>query len=621
MSAVTTRGIRVAIAAVVAAATLLSGCTSAPPEEDPGPVELLEGQRLATLGTVFQYGAFTVTVGYAVYDAVAQTLFVGTRWHNLSDDYAIASPEFGMLGLRTSPGAAPELAQLPSWESATVPPGGSTEVTYLVPNLEEDPLDAGELIVGVREERLTTISLVDGGGESQLLPREIPIDDWANLGAHTIHVRSALLTAGRLSDNTQLDPDHRVLRVEYDVWTSTPRATGWLAADYLYLRRPDGSVVQSRYVEGVRELTWSAIDNQWAEFTVDDGGSGDYELLLMRRNPGLLGGTVEGNTAVAIPLTIDEVAFAPVSDADRSELLDLPVPVVAARQDPTTPAPTPPPDEEIALELPVLNVPGFLLQFQTASFAPSKGQFSLHGVATSLHPAPAAGIFTSIPNLDLPTALESDGRVRNARLFASGSEAVTGVAVTLTYPTPPGFDPATAILHIGRSVSIALSASEAPAVPVWRVADAEVAAAGEFVVEVLAYRTGLITGADLAPGYVEIELDYTVTSSTDETWRTTYFNPMTQALIAREDGYVAIPQQHNYDHVALKVGEPHEVKTAFAVPAEELESGFFYLLVRSRDESAYPYASGWIETTIPIGLTDRHYPSDSKEVGKDRQAG
>jgi hypothetical protein len=601
---------RLTVGLVLGAVLLLTACV--PTGDSTGTpaapaLERLDGQRSSVLGTSFQYGAFTVTVGYAVYDEVEQALYVGTRWTNLSDDYATAPPRFNLFQLQTASVDEPVAADVVGFDESAVPAGASADVTFAWHYLAADPLGDGELLIGAGDQRVTTIALADGTGENQLAAREVPVDQWSNFGPHTIHINSALVTAGHLSDNSQPDAAHRVLRIGFDVWTSTPSRVGWLSADSLALRGPDGAIVKSVDVPSEREVTWGAIEDSWAEFEIPDDGAGNYEFLLFRRTPGVFGNPVLGNSAVAIPLTIDASAIRPVDVDERPEAADLPLPIVEARKnpDPAAPVPEPGPDRQVGIDAPSVNAAGYEIELVDGTYSPSGGNFDLNVEVTWRGADIGDDEFSVPPSLALPTALEFDERMAGALLLANGGQAGPPERVTLRYyDIPDDFDPDTAVVHLGNNAWISLAGKSAPMFPDEFVAEAAPANAGEFTIDVRSYRAGYFTGADPAPGLVEIEITYDLTTSSGASDHTTFFNPTSQVFLAREDGYVTAASPQDYTGILqLEVGVPQRVTTTFIVPTASLAVDTIYLLLRSRDETDFPTPQGWLETTIPVTLT------------------
>ncbi len=600
-------GLRRALAATAALAMLplaLSACTGAPPAAAQ-PFPLLTGQHAVTIDRSLQYGAFTVEVGYAVYDEVGKSLTVSTRWTNLSDGYATAPSGFGIMRLRT-PDADPVSGDPVGPSDAPVPAGESSELSFVWSYLEANPLADGQLVIGQDGGRLTTIALADGAGENQLAARPVPLDAWANLGAHTIHVTNALLSAGHLSDNTQADASHRVLHLDFDVWISTARRAGWVTGDYLALKLPDGTIVKPRDGVDSREMTWSVVEGAWAEFEVPDEGAGDYQLLLFRRAPGLLGGDVEGNSSVALPFTIDDAALAPVSPSEQPKEGKLPLPLIPARPAPDgTAPPEPAADAPFALEAAEVNVSGYAVRVTGGTFSPASHQLTLDVEARYLG-AVADGEFSWAPSLTVGTVLEFAHRTSGSLLVAAGASGNEPIRTTLAYNgMPDDFDLHAATLLIGNNARISLGdGASAPAVPEWLDAKAERSNAGEFAIQVRSYRVGAFTGTERKPGQVELEISYDVTTSSDASQRTLFFNPTSQVFLSRDDGYVQFaPDQDTTGILQLEVGVPKRTSTTFVVPAASLEKGVVYLLVRSRDETDFPTPAGWLETTIPVVLT------------------
>lgn len=595
------------VAGALAAVLLLTGCgpTAAPdgPPDAPA-IELLEGQRSAVIGTGTQYGAFEVTVGYAVYDEVAQVLFVGTRWANRSDDYATA-PRFNVARLDLGTGAEPTAGEVIGFDESAVPPGFAADVTFAWRYLAADPLADGRILFGAPGEHVASVALDGGGGDGQVALREVEVDEWANFGPHTIHVDEALVGAGHFSDNLQAPDGKRVLRIGLDVWTSTPSRVGWVASDSLALRLPSGGVVKSRIVPSVREVTWGAIEDSWAEFEIPAGEVGEYELMLFRRAPGIFGEPVVGNSAVFLPIDITDEAFMPVGPADRPDGAALPRPIVEPRKDPAAPPPVPGPDTAVELTpAPPVMAAGYGIELVEGVHSPAAGTLTLTLSVTYLGPESGDGVLSVPPSLTLPTSLQYGGRMTGALLLANGGTAGRAQQVTVTYyEIPADFIQTGPVLHLGNNAWIGFDGQSEPAIPSSRDVEAEAAAAGEFTVDVHSYRVGYFTGLDPAPGMVEIQFGYDVTTSSDESDHTLFFTPNYQLYLSREDGYVMTSSPLDATGIQqLELGVPKPVTTTFAVPRTWLDAGVLYLLVRSRDELDFPQPDGWLETTIPVHL-------------------
>ncbi|AYF97014.1 hypothetical protein [Protaetiibacter intestinalis] len=599
------RALPVVVAFLAAAALMLSGCTSAGPSTTTGPaLPLLDGQHLAKPAAAFQYGAFDVTVGYAVYDDVTQSLYLGTRWRNLSDDYATAPSQFGIAQLRLEPDAEPVTGDVVGWDQSSVPPGASADLTFEWHYLTGDPLAAGVVGFGAAGGRMTTVALADGGGEQHLAAREVAVDRWANFGPHTVHVYAGLLSAGHLSDNTQSDGDHRVLRLSLDVWNSTASKVGWVASDSLALRLPDGSVVKSRTTPSVREVVWSASEGSWVEFEVPDDAVGDYELLLFRRAPGIFGTPIVGNSAVPIPVVVGDDA---VASAERPADDELPIPIVAARPDPDgAVAPDAPAARNIEVDAPAVEVAGCVVELTGATLSPFGVGSQLDLELEVRYDAPddaEEGVFSVPPSLALPAAVEFGGRMAGAMFLANGLQDGVPLRVTLSFPEiPPDADLSTAVLHLGKNAYISFAGEASPQPDTVHPLRVDPASAGEFTVDISGYRAGSLTDADLPPGMVDLQFLYTVETSSDANQHTLFFNPTSQVFLVRDDDYVTVASTRDYTSILnLEVGVPREVRTTFVVPRSALD-GTVYLLVRSRDETDFPTPEGWLETTIPVPL-------------------
>lgn len=607
------------VALAACAALLLSGCTGSDGDRGTkeGPaktLQLLDGQHSTVAAASFQYGAFAVTVGQAVYDEVEKALYVGTRWRNLSDDYATAPLRFGAVQLALGDDA-PVPGDVVGWQQSSVPPQATADLTFIWRYLPGDPLKTGVLRFGAQSERVTTVALADGAGEQQLAANTVEVDRWANFGPHTVHVTGGTLGAGHLSNNSQADADHRVLRLSLDVWNSTASRVGWTASDSLALRLPDKTVVKSLNTPTVEEAVWSASEGSWVEFEIPDAAAGDYDLLLFRRAPGVFGLPIVGNSAVPIPIHIDERALAA---APKPKKADLPVPIVSDRRAADGSAPAAPgPEVSLTVSAPAVNVSGCEVALLGGTHSPASTSVELRLGVTCGTPAEtaatngdatgAAGAMLSAipPSLTLKTALEFDGRMEGALLIASGLTPGVQATTTLRFPDiPADFDPAGAVLHLGRSAWISFAGKGEPQTPASRPVQADETVAGEFTVMLQSYRVGSFTDTDFASDRVELELVYTVTTSSDANQHTLFFNPSRQLMLSRDDGYVTLSSPHDYTGIVeLEVGVPKQVRQVFEVPKALLESGTVYVLVRSRDETDFPTPEGWLETTAPVVLT------------------
>ena len=116
---------------------------------------LQPGQVRHDLNVDFQFGAFQVTIGTAVYDPAQQQFVAGVRFRNTAGEWNFVSLA---STLRHGTDAWPLLG-----DTADVPPGAATDMTVSVGSLSADPFTDGSTWVwGDDDEAQAVINLADG---------------------------------------------------------------------------------------------------------------------------------------------------------------------------------------------------------------------------------------------------------------------------------------------------------------------------------------------------------------------------------------------------------------------------------------------------------------------------
>ena len=563
---------------------------------------LAPSQRAVDIGVAFQSGSFLVTLGTVVHDRTDDTLYVGMRFQNLGPSWAVPQPEVKLLVEGTEHHVFP--SGVPR-----VPPLHSTTLTGTVQLRDVDPLALGALRFGRADETQTTVELATGRAEGFGPPVAVSLDEWGQIGKHTVH-----LTAGELMADAVRAPraptGQRVLRLSLDEYSSTGSpVNGFHPADHFLLRWPDGTVVEplggSR---GRGTLSWTAATGGWVDFAVPAEPAGRYEALLasvgVHSFSNLHPELVE---RVAIPVVVPDGLVQGPTELDP-ELVPLPVPRLPA----TGPAPAP---VDLELDLPEVNVPGFAYTATRLSWDPDGGTVRVEGSARmvpSIVAASTGGLFDTPSTFSPAVALDLDGSLHNG-VISGGVRRIEpdqAVEVTFEFASIDRFDPASAALLLGQdhmAASMLPLGSGArlplwPAVPELAPVDAPLVTAGNYQVQVVGWRFGLPRELDRPPpGQLALELVIEVTAVPVEEPGAfgLGFSTRTQLFLAGADGY--LQQSDNHDQAFLEAGESVRLGASYYV-SDRWRPGPLTLTVRSRDEITAITSLEWVEVTFVAEL-------------------
>lgn len=564
-------------------------------------VELSPGQELRTIARTFQSGRFLVTVGHVVVDRSEKAIHVGLRFENLSERWE-AVPGDGILEVDGR-----ELYVFLD-SSARIPPGASADVTGRV-DVGDSPIDGATLVWGRPDETRNRLPLDGGPPEGFGVAVEVPVDEWGQIGRHAVHVSAAWLHADALRA-PRAETGQHVLRVLFDEYTSASTVVnGFWPVAHLRLRWPDGTEVEPLSGStGRAPLSWTTSTAMSVDLPVPAEASGDYELLLSSVSrdafavfhPDLV-------ERVSLPITIPPLDLGP---AATSPLVQLPRPTVV------------PPDPSLAraverdLDVPEVNTPGFVFRATAVRWDPDLATVSLDGLVRLVPPVvPDDGGLLSVPVQFAPTtALLVDGRVHGG-LMSSTIPTVTGdeaLPVSFEFPRVDRFDADTAVLVLGEDwmppSTVPLGPESPlpldPPAPVERAIDAPEITAGNYVVQLVAYRFGFPRRTDRPPaGWRSLEIIADVTAREVEAPGAfgLGFSARTQLFLTREDGW--LQQSEASDTVALEPDETARIGATFRVPAD-WRPGTTTFTVRSLDEITAITRDSWVEVTFTAELAD-----------------
>jgi hypothetical protein len=565
-------------------------------------LDLTRSQRATDLGVSFQTGGFLVTLGTVVHDRDDQTLYIGMRMKNLGSNWAVPEPELKLLldGVEHHV----FLSGVPR-----VPPLHSTNLDGTVQVRDGDPMTGGVLRFGRSDESQTTVELASGRSDGFGPPVPVAIDEWGQIGKHTVHLVGAELMADAVRA-PRAPTGHRVLRLTLDEYSSKGSpVNGFHPADHFVLRWPDGTEVEPLGGStGRGTLSWTVSTDGWVDFAVPPEPNGRYEALLVsvgrhsfsRLNPELV-------EHVAIPFEVpDGLVGGPV--AVDPLVTPLPVPTL-----PTTGRPARAVDR--ALELDEVNVPGFAYTATNVAWDPDSATVRLDGTVRlleSIVPPSAGGLLDTPSTFGLNVALDVDGAIHNG-LATGGAPTVepgSVAEVRFEFSSVPAFDPDRAVLLLGQNqmtASMLPLGPDArlplwPAVPQLGSVDSPVVTAGNYQVQVVAWRFGLPRELDRPPpGRLALELVVEVTAVPVEEPGPfgLGFNTRTQLFITGPDGY--LQQSANHDTVFMEAGETFRLAGTFYM-AERWRPGPLTLTVRSVDEITAITRNDWIETTFVVDL-------------------
>jgi hypothetical protein len=562
-------------------------------------MSLRPSQRARDLGVSFQTGGFLVTVGTTVHDRDDETLYIGMRLKNLGPIWAVPEPELKLLIDETEHHVF--LSGVPR-----VPPLHSTTLTGTVQLRDRDPMDGGVLRFGRADESQTTIDLDTARAEGFGPPVPVAIDEWGQIGKHTVHLVGGELMADAVRA-PRAPTGQRVLRLMLDEYSSTASpVNGFHPTDHLVLRWPDGTEVEALGGStGRGTLSWTASTGGWVDFAVPDQPAGEYQALLAsvgrhslsRLHPELV-------EQVAIPFEVpDGLSQGPVTVDPK--LVPLPVPQLPDSSDgSSTPV-------DIELDLAEVSVPGFAYTATRLSWEPDSGMVRIEGTARlleSIVPPTSGGLFDTPSNFAPITSLDVDGALYNGLVDGGVTRVEPGdvVDVAFQFSSVGVFDPDRAALLLGQDHMTASMLPLGPdsrlplwpAVPILAPVDAPLATAGNYQVQVVGWRFGLPRELDRPPpGQLALELvvDVTAVQVEEPGAFGLGFSMRTQFFLTGSDGY--LQQSNNHDHTFFEHGESARLGGTFYVP-ERWRPGPVTLTIRSIDEITALTRSDWVETSF-----------------------
>jgi hypothetical protein len=605
-----------------------SGATTSttPPAPTTTSLTLGPGQTLHKVDATFQYGAFVVTIGDAVYDATAKTVALGVRFANIGDDWH----DLLAQGTLSAGGVDSPLI----YDTQSVPARTSVDTTVTASGFDTDPTAAGVLAWGRPDRDVPKVHLSDGSVDGGWLPTPFPLDAWGSIGKYSVHVTSGEIRSGFGAPDQQADPGQRVVRFTFDEWAAhQDPVNGFYPTEHLTLVGPDGTEISSdQSSDGVAPESWSAQAGHWIEFPVPASFSGNYRLMLTSLSskgfstfhPELL---EKAPIEVVLPAVVSRKA-APTSvpEPDLSKLS------TTAQATGTSPV-------QLTLTPQVLNVPGFAITPTTFSWDPTAKTATLSGTATVIEandnvPAGAPPT-TQSPST---TALSANGAVSAAGSLLDAPPQLDFAVVLQsahhnfagTITTPPTVDRGvTASLSIEfanvdrldpTDLSIAMGSmhstpstlpltaraafAQYPPEPKSASVTAATVSAGVWSMHVVSYRLGrLLTAPSPAPGQLDLELTIDVTISPNAPPKALglSFRPVAQVFMARSDGYLGQAVADG-GLVQFQPGETHRERVLFHVP-DSFTPGTLGVVLRGGDELADVTTDVFPETTFTAMLT------------------
>ncbi|MGE0732118.1 MAG: hypothetical protein AB7O92_11265 [Acidimicrobiia bacterium] len=551
------------------------------------------------VGISFQFQSFVITVGNAVYDQESGQLALGLRYANVSGGWAQTDTTATLtLGDGTSVPLSGDLFD--------VPPGAAVEVTSVAFNVRDDPVADGIVTWGGAAYEQPVFRLDGRGGEQLWLPSEIALDGWAQIGKFGIHLTGIQLNASKVDLGIQAERGTRVLRAFVEAYTARASTSPFDARSNLLLRLPSGEVLDA--VDGspmAAPLSWTAQGGQWADFVVPADVTGDYELLLASV-PKVGFGTLQPELIErrAIPFQLDDVA-----PGTAPELDELPVPRASTGAGAGSGKPF-----SVALDAGSMNVPGYDVAPTRLAYDPATRSATLDATVTSLltREGPDDALFSAPPTFGFKIALDAGGRLSTGLVRGDGIvEHDRPTPLRIEFTDVRSLSPAGAGLYIGPGEGAVASmplgtASDVvtwPPPPTAQTVQASTATAGDWTVQVRAYRLGLLNPT-LRPavGRRQLELSLEVTASPDAQVRAfgLSFQPQYQVLLASGTGYdlAAVADSGN---VELTPGQTITLSVIFEVP-DTFGAGPLPLVVRSRAEFG-DIPTYWIETRFLAQLT------------------
>lgn len=576
---------------------------------------LQPGQVRHDLNVDFQFGAFQVTIGTAVYDPAQQQFIAGVRFRNTAGEWNFVSLA---STLRHGADAWPLLG-----DTADVPPGAATDMTVSVGSLSADPFTDGSTWVwGDDDEAQAVINLADGTVTGGQLPVDVALDTWGSLGKYAVHVTGARILSGSLGFNVPPGPGERVLRVLFDVYTvHQDPVNGFYPIEHLTLKRPDGTTVEGTdSSDGFSPVSWTAAGSNWIDFPVADSVAGDYQLQLASLSPMAMGSLhpeLIERTPIALSIPAAALgATAPVATPEGSP----PIPDLDGPSAPTAPI-------ELDLDVPTMNVPTMNFQPHHLSWDPTTQIATVTGDA-SVIADPAANVEN--PDLDLTGGLlDITPQFSFTHALASAGRFYTGV-VNGPVEVPPGppvpmtieFDGVNELdagdigLYIGSrnaaAASVPLTARSPviayPPAPQVSTITAPPATAGDWTVQLVSYRVGmmLVTPPPAGQRQLELTFDTTVSPTAHVKALGLAFHPSVQLFFANEDGYLGQAVADS-NLLTFNPGETHRQTVVFNVP-DSFVPGTLGLVLRGADETLDVTTDVFVETTFVAKLNTPDSP-------------
>ena len=575
---------------------------------------LQPGQVRHDLNVTFQFGAFQATIGTAVYDPAQQQLIAGVRMHNVGSEWSFVSLA---STLRHGTDVTPLLG-----DSADVPPGAATDLTVSFGSVAADPFTDGSTWVwGDDDEAQAVVNLGDDTVTGGSLPQDVAIDAWGSLGKYSVHVTGARVLSGDLGLNVPPPPGERVLRVLFDVFTiHQDPVNGFYPIEHLTLTRPDGTTVEGTgSSDGFSPVSWTAQGSNWIDFPVADAVAGDYQLQLASLSPMAMGSLhpeLIERTPIALSIPADAIATPAAAPESSPPIPDLDGPS----------APAAPVDVDLAV--PPMNVPTMSFQPRHLAWDPATQTALLTGDA-SVIADPAAnvanpdedlsgGLLDITPQFSFTHALASAGRFYTG--VVNGSVEVPPgppVPMTIEFDGVDALDPSDIGLYIGArdaaAASVPLTAGSSviayPPQPQVNTITAPPVTAGDWTVQLLSYRVGMISVTPPPAGQRQLELTFDVTVSPTAHVKALglAFHPSVQLFLANTDGYLG---QAAFDTTLLTFnpGETHRQTVVFNVP-DSFVPGTLGLVLRGNDETLDLSADVFVETTFVATLNTPDSPT------------
>lgn|GEM_PF-4110075 len=603
-----------AVVLVVTAMGCSSDETAAPPGDALDRVDravagalapkLAEGQSAHEVRGTFQYDAFLVTVGDAVYDRSATTLRVGMRFENLSDGWSNTS----VAATYTGPGVdTPSTLFTPLVD---VPPRRSIDLTAEVLNVTEAP-DSSARITWGRDDRDQPVLSIGGAHENLWVPADVAVDVWGGIGRYAVHVTGGRVQAADLAGSTQNAPGVRTLRLVLDTYALTmDPVNGFYPVEHLELVRPDGEKVEaSGSSDGFAPASWTVTTENWIEFPVEADVAGDYELELTSQSPKAMGSLhpeLIEHATMSFTLPDVDPGAPPAGDVPRPDLSS----VDASDPTATTALPAP---LDLDVTGAVINVGGFTYAPRRLTWDPEVQEATVTGdvayVQTVTDEQPG-GVLDIAPTFSFTAGLASGSNLFTgtiADLPAIPDEGT--VEVDLVFLSVTTLDPTDLGLYLGPRSGMVSSAGLTadspvplyPPLPVTAGIDADPAVARDWSVTLTGYRTGFLQSTTSpSPGRLELEVFLTVTCGPAATDLSSglVFTPTAQLFLAADDGYL-IAATRDSGPLSFAPGETKQLSVTFEV-SDAFQPGALGFVLRSNNEITA--RTEIVETTFGVQL-------------------